>query len=278
MDAFKIFHGDTEGPDGGMRPRCEGGIADDVFDKYRIIVSLFRDGFFVGALQDAVEFATGRGFGETDQLIRPKPGPAFHCKGDLTALVVCPPVADGLRAGTDSGDGHDDRSEEMFLFPATQTDIPGDLVVEKTRLAGDGSQLFNKPRHLEDDLGFRGVQTPTQLFSHGDETSRSEAMTVLVKQGDKPAHVGAARSSREVRSEGCLGHRREEMTIRVKDGDRIAQTPDADTLDADITLIRLALGIFHGAGEKGWTFCSNKLRLLDLLAVGILSGRKIRAP
>ena len=132
-------------------------------------------------------------------------------------------------------------------MPFPHANVPGDFIVQKAGLTANGSQLFDEPGHLDDDLCFRGVEAAAQFLCHTDESCRIEAVTVLMKQHHEAAHVGATHCGGEVGSEGYGGRSREETAIRVPDGNRIAQPPYANTLNADVTMIRLALGIFHGA-------------------------------
>ena len=113
VDAFEVFHGNAEGLDGRMLPCRDCRIADDVFDKNRVIIGQFGDGLFVRTLEHTIEFAAGGGFSEPDQPVRPRWGAAFYGEGDLPALIVCPPVADRLGAGTYRGDRHCYSGEEL---------------------------------------------------------------------------------------------------------------------------------------------------------------------
>jgi len=69
-----------------------------------MFVSPFCDGFFVRALQEAVEFGTGGRFHHLNEVFDPDGSVETNGKSDLTTLIVRSVTADRLRTGTESRD------------------------------------------------------------------------------------------------------------------------------------------------------------------------------
>ena len=55
MDGFEVFSLDAVGDDALFLVESGGHVANDVFDELRMIVGVFRDVLFVGALQAGPE-------------------------------------------------------------------------------------------------------------------------------------------------------------------------------------------------------------------------------
>ena len=80
VDALEVFDRNAEGANSPNFPGSEGRIPDYIFDENRIVVGQLCDSFLVRPFEDAIKLATGGGFREADQLVRPQLGCAVHGK------------------------------------------------------------------------------------------------------------------------------------------------------------------------------------------------------
>ncbi len=145
VDAFVVLGGDAEGADGFVFSGEHASISHHIFDKNGVVESPFGDGFFVRAFEHAIEFTTGGGFREADQVVRPKSRGGGDGEGQTAALVMSAALADGFGTRTEGGDGHLHGGEELGS-PAYDGGFPRDLIVEESGLGADGGVFFDKPR------------------------------------------------------------------------------------------------------------------------------------
>ena len=99
VDAFVVLGLDAVPADVGDLVEVEGDVADEVLDEDGVFVGAFGDGFFVGALEEGVEFAGSAAFDEGDEVLDPDDLGGSDGDGDVAALVVGGVAADGLGAG-----------------------------------------------------------------------------------------------------------------------------------------------------------------------------------
>ena len=96
VDRLEIFRGNAVSADSIVRIQSGGHIAHKVLDELWIIVGAFRDIFFVGAFEQAIDFAGGLLFCNPDQFLKPQVTAKCRRNGDVRALVVSAVIGDFL--------------------------------------------------------------------------------------------------------------------------------------------------------------------------------------
>ncbi len=96
VNRFEVFGFDAVPKDVFLTICPFGDVSDKVFYEDGVVVGSFGDCLFVGALEDAIEFAGGTFFDEFDEVFNPDGDMGAYGEGDVTALVMCTAVADGF--------------------------------------------------------------------------------------------------------------------------------------------------------------------------------------
>ena len=119
VDALVVHGADFEPRDARVLLKETGGVADDVFDEDRVVVSLHGDVAFVGPLEDRIHRCRGGPLGNADQFLDPDEIPVSvdlpgaDGQGHVPPLIVRPVIANLLGARAERGDGNDDAEQEV---------------------------------------------------------------------------------------------------------------------------------------------------------------------
>ncbi len=96
VNRFEVFGFDAVPEDVLLKICLFGDVADEIFYEDGVVVGTFGDCLFVGAFEDAIEFAGGTFFDDVDEVLNPDGEVGADGEGDVTALVMCTTVADGF--------------------------------------------------------------------------------------------------------------------------------------------------------------------------------------
>lgn len=247
VDAFEVLRFNL--PPGNARVVVGGGgnVAHEVFDEDGIGVGAFGDGFFVGAFEHTVEFATGGAFDERDHLGEGDGVAGAEAEGDESSLVVGTVFADGFRARAEGGDTDDDGRDEIGFFRIGGGGEAGGVVEESGRF-GDGRLFREKEGEFEVEVGALAVEAADEGAEEVVDLFRVEHRAVGLQHFEEAAHVGAFELVGQVHGElhggnGALG-------FALADGDAQGKTEifDADAVDVNLAVVRLALRVEKSGG------------------------------
>ena len=247
VDAFEVLRFNL--PPGNARVVVGGGgnVAHEVFDEDGIGEGAFGDGFFVGAFEHTVEFATGRAFDERNHLGEGDGGAGAEAEGDEPSLVVGTVFADGFRARAEGGDADDDGGDEVGFFRIGRGGEAGG-VVEEAGGTGNGGVFGEEEGELEIEVGALAVEAADERAEKAVDVLGVEDGTVGLQHFEEAAHVGAFELVRQVHGElhggnGALG-------FALADGDAQGKTEifDADAVDVNLAVVRLALRVEKSGG------------------------------
>ena len=96
MDGLEVLRFDPVPGNVVLRVRARGDVADQVLDEDRVVVGAFGDGFFIGALEEAVKLRAGAGLDQANEVLDPDGALEPDGVSDLAPLVVGAGGGDGL--------------------------------------------------------------------------------------------------------------------------------------------------------------------------------------
>jgi hypothetical protein len=242
VDALEIFGLYAVPRDVGMGITFKGDRPNQVFDKYGAVISLFGDMLFIRPLEEGVDFRAATGFDEGNQILDPDRFAEGDFKPDVAALVVGTAGADGLATRAKSGDGNGHSHLEGEIV-SMENGVKAGLVIDQAGGAADGGLLFNEVGEVEFEVGRLGMELVLQGAENlGDALDMNQA-TVILKDFQKAAHMGAFELMGQVDGEGNGGHRVLSGAGAVADDNGIMQALDPHLVDPEVTEVRGGLGI-----------------------------------
>ena len=190
MDGFEVFSLDAVGDDALFLVESGGHVANDVFDELRMIVGVFRDVLFVGALQAGPELAGGGLLAIGDLLFEAHRSGKLDGGRQAGALVVSAVAGDFLGAGAEARHG-----SGSFLTDgddaAAAVGNPGGLVVHEAGELADGGALADEEREAKLDRAVNGVKTLEHVGHERADDVHVERFGMLFHERDKAGHVRA---------------------------------------------------------------------------------------
>lgn len=192
VDGFVVFCFDFI-PGKGFLSFCFGGdIAHEVLDEDGVLVGVLGDPFFVGALEYAVETATGALLDEVYQVLYPDRfvGEA-HGVGDDAALVVCSVGAHRLGAGAECGDRNHDRQYVVDGAILLCLYFHPDFVVHQPFSFADGGCFHAEVGEFKNDMRFSCVQAGEHFPGYLRKRMHIQPGAVRMEYLHETAHVGS---------------------------------------------------------------------------------------
>ena len=166
VNGFKILC--THGKPGDIiiLLQLHGDIPDNIFYKFGVCKTFFRDMLFIDPFQDGIDIARCCLFNELDHIFQPDEFVKPCTETDFTPLVVSTDITDLLRAWTNRRYGNDDFGYKIDLaFRVTDTDNSAGLVHQPHGFAYRGF-FFDKIRERDIHMRRCCVEVPFHLFQN----------------------------------------------------------------------------------------------------------------
>ena len=246
MDGFEVlrFHHIGVDPVIGVQP-CRH-VPHHVLHELRIVIGPLGDEFFIGPLEQSIEFARGLFFHQLDEFLDPDEAVDPGGDGHVRALVVGTPIGNLFGAGAEAGDRYLDLQGHGGLAPAELAD-EGDVVVHQALYAGDRCGLVDEIGKTHLDMARLGLQPLGHLHQDILERPDRDLPFVLIEDLHETGHVGALEVVGQIDIHVEVGDGVLFAAAAVTDAHRVADILDAHLVDGDAAGIRQALYIFHGS-------------------------------
>jgi hypothetical protein len=242
MNGLEILAGDDIRRDARVAFQVARDIAYQILDELRVVVGALGDVFFVRALEQSVQLAGRRSFGDRDQIVGLEMRGERGRDGHGRALVVGTVVRNFLRARAQAGHRHGHlhrKSDVVHAALGAQTDV----VIHQTL-------DVRHRRPLGDEIGKAQAQCaafcvePVQHQAHqAGQGCRAERRVVSLQYFQKARHVRAfdcaGKSDRHFNS----GNGGDRHTIRCQNPNRVAQSADAHLVDGNRAMVRHGLDV-----------------------------------
>ena len=197
MDALEILRLNPVPCDVLVRLKPQDNVANQILDKHRVFVRPLGDGLFVRPLEQRIQLATGRLLDERDQILDPHRLRRADGHRDLTALIVCAVLADGLGARAKRRDRYAQRHDKINLRSGG-VGLETHVVIHQPLAPGDRCLLRYEIGKFNLEVRVVGIET---LLHTGDQIGDIldvDHLPVRVEHLDKPAHVRALKLHRQI--------------------------------------------------------------------------------
>ncbi len=240
VDALEVFGLYFVPVDMGNGVQSLGHVADEVLDKYRILVGSFGDGLFIWSFEQCVQFATGGFLHQGNEVFYPESFRRTELHGDLAALVMCSLFADGFGAGAKCGDVHSHLEQKIDLR-SIRCGVKTSHIIHETLAAGDGRALFEEEWELHFQM--RGVRLEFALHGLKDHWDfvHVNGVAMRVQHFDETAHVRPFEFFWQVNIHANRGHCVLKLVRLVANLDWMQQAAHADFVDPQVAVIALVL-------------------------------------
>lgn len=242
VDGLEVFGFDAVPGDVGVGAAAQGDIADEVLDKHGVVVGALGDHFFVGPLENAIDFAGGGVFDQADEVLDPYGLAEADGEGGNAPLVVGAARADRAGAGAKGGDGHG-HCHQKIVVPMLEGGAEAHLIIHKSCFSGGRGSLFDEEGKLEFRVGAIALEPGTKLFEDVADVVHVNSGAMRMQDFQKPAHVRAFEVMRQVHRKPHGGHGRLHSPRPIPHLDRIVQVGDAHAVNGQLPIVRLPLSV-----------------------------------
>jgi hypothetical protein len=191
VNRLEVFGRDSPSRNARFAHQAQCDVADQVFDKFRVVVGTLSDPLLVRTLEQSVDFAGSLVFGQTHQFVWRHSGAQSRADGDVRALVVCPVVADFLGTWAETGHrGHD--LEGQFRGPSFAFgDNHAHIVVKQALDAGDRGDLVDEVGESKFNLAALCIQSQQHVVENAQQAIDVQRRTTPFQDLDEAGHVRA---------------------------------------------------------------------------------------
>ena len=242
MYRFKVFRFDHIRPYPGIPVQCHGNVANQVLDKFGIVVGALGHILFVRPLQQAVNLAGGAAFGNGNQLLDGHNALESGLNGDMRALVVGAVSGDFLRAGTEAGSRYHHLHRECIASGFRHRAAPAHVAIKQAFDTRDWRGFLDEIRETHVNRTCLCTQPIQHIEHHAPVSGRIQRIGLQFQQLKEARHMGAFVAGGQTHCQRQRGNGRHGFAARV-DGQRIPNTLDPDIVDAEIAVVDLRLNI-----------------------------------
>ena len=253
VDALVVHSADLEPRDAGILLEEASGVADDVLDEDRIVVSLHGDVALVGALEDRIHWRGGGSLGNANQFLDPDELPVAvgllraDGQGHVAPLIVRSVITNLLGARAERGDGNNDAQQEVVGHTIGLRDERG-AVFHRGGEPADRRGAENVIGKFDFDMRGLGVEAAFQFVKNLGNGPHRDLALMPAENFEEPAHVrplevmGQADGHGEARRGLLL------LVLLIEDRDGERDVADADLINGDAAGVRSLLNVRQGCG------------------------------
>lgn len=244
VNAFEVFGFDFIPRDVAMGVEFFGDATDEVFDENWIFVGAFGDGFFIAAFEQRIQFATGAGFDEGDQVLDPNRFARTNLHGAKPALIMRAVFGNGFGAGAEGGDADFYGEDEIDVLAAGGC-VEACGVVHDAFHRGHGRFFAEEEREFHFEVRGGGVEFDLHRMENVGNIFHVNHAAMRVQHFDETAHVRAFELMGQIHEHANGRHGVLDDFFFVPDLNGKAQAAHADFVDAQFAMIALALFVVH---------------------------------
>ncbi len=239
VNRFEVFRIDPVSQNAIVGVQLTGHVANQILDEFGVLVGVFRNVFFVAALESTPKLARSGRFRDADLFFQRHFRAQFTGNANLRALIVRAVLADFLAAGAQAGNGSGnfllDGRNAVLAFG-----LVANFIIHDALESGNRAALRNEEGTADFNIAVLGVQQGEHLRDQRLHHGRAQRLKVFGEQRHEAGHMRPLLRSGQAdihRHRGYGGLR----TIDALYGNRDGDAADADAINGDTSRVGRAL-------------------------------------